>query len=217
MDLTNFNLLSLQTQQMQKDPTTIALCSALQPLFSQLPEETKAVIIYARIDTLNDSLLDELAWQFHIDTYDAYAPIEAKRRLIKQSIQIHAYKGTVYAVRTALQATFGRAVVNEWFKYGGEAYHFRVDIDASETGIGEREIAYSERIALENKNVRSFLESIHIFLTTYAQHVVRIASVSGEATVIYPYALSDILLQVVARKQVFQKSAEKSIIYPKGE
>ncbi len=217
MNLSDFDLLSLQTKGMRDDPVTIALCATLQPLFEQLNDEVKAVIIYAAVDEMDGALLDELAWQFHLDVYDAYAPIEVKRALIKQSIRVHAHKGTVYAVREALQAAFGRAVVREWFEYGGAPYLFRVDIDASLAGVGEREIAYCERAAIEHKNVRSHLERIRIFLTTYAKLAIGAATATGETTSIYPYIVSDLNFSALLRKLLYHKSAETAYVYPKGD
>lgn len=126
MDISNINLLSLQTSQMQQDPTTISLCAALNPQFQELGEETKLCLIYSRIDDLDSDTLDELAWQMHMDWYDSTSDIDIKRSLVKSALKVHRYRGTPYAVEQVIQNYFGDGDVQEWFEYGGQPYYFRV-------------------------------------------------------------------------------------------
>ena len=75
MNLNNINLLDLQTSYMKQDPTTIAMCKILTPIFRELSKESKLAFIYGRVDELDDKILDELAWQFHVDFYSVDFPI----------------------------------------------------------------------------------------------------------------------------------------------
>lgn len=126
MDLSNVDLLSLQSPYMQKDSTTIALCQALTPQFQQLATETKLCLIYSRINELEAPILDELAWQMRVDWYDATADIMIKRQLIKTAIIVHMFRGTPYAVEQVIQTYFGDGYVEEWFDYGGDPGMFKV-------------------------------------------------------------------------------------------
>jgi len=137
-ELKNTDLFSLQTKHMQQDPTTKAMCVALDPQIKAIAEEVKQCLILARVNELPEELLDELAWEFHIDWYDATAPLEVKRELIRKSDQVHMYHGTPYAVEQVLYAYFQDARLQEWFEYQGAPYHFRIitgnpDIDVSGT------------------------------------------------------------------------------------
>jgi P2-related tail formation protein len=118
MDLKNVSLLNLQTAFMKKDPTTQALCVALEPIFRQLADEVKSCLIFCMIDELQVDVLDELAWQMHVDWYDANADINAKRKIIKTAFKIHRYRGTPYAVEEVVKAYFSEAGVSEWFELG---------------------------------------------------------------------------------------------------
>lgn len=129
MDLKNVDLLKLQTQYMQQDKTTQGLCAALTPQFQELAEEVRLALIYARISELDEPLLDELAWQFRVDWYDSEADISVKRNIIKKAIIVHKTIGTAYAVEQVLSTVFEYAVIQEWWEYGGEPYHFRVATD----------------------------------------------------------------------------------------
>ena len=79
MDLTNVDLLSLQPQFLQKDPMTIALCKAFQPVFETLAEGLKGILIYTNIDHLSGPVLDELAWGMNVTWYNTQDTLAARR------------------------------------------------------------------------------------------------------------------------------------------
>lgn len=126
MDLKNVDLLSLQTSAMKRDPTIQAMCAALTPQFQQLADEVKFCLIYTRVNELDSAALDELAWQMHVDWYDATADIEIKRQLIRTANDVHRKLGTPAAVEDVVEAYFGDGKVEEWFEYGGGPGTFRV-------------------------------------------------------------------------------------------
>ena len=161
MDLSNLDLLSLQTNYMKQDPTTIALCQALNLQFQQLSVETKLCLIYSRIDELAEPVLDELAWQFHVDWYDATADISVKRNLIKSSIFVHSHLGTPAAVEQVVQDYFGDGMVDEWFNYSGVPGHFRIQTaNSAVTG----DVAQKLIVAIEKvKRKSAWLDEIIIF------------------------------------------------------
>lgn len=187
MTLENVSLLSLQTSYMRQDPTTVALCAALDEQFRQLGEDVKRVLIYARIWELDDALLDELAWSMHVDGYDAKAGIEEKRRMMKSSLRIHRYKGTVYAVEQVVADVFGEdAEVLEWFDYEGKPYHFKVNVYCKEHGASAADILRAERLILASKNLRSVLERIVLILFSKGTLQVNSAAIISEVTMILP-------------------------------
>lgn len=161
--LENVSLLDLQTGYMKDDPTTKALCLAITPQFRQLADEVKACLIYSRVDQLNDTALDELAWQMHIDWYDAGAELNVKRQLVKDAIMIHRYRGTPYAVEQLVEAYFGDGYVQEWFEYGGDPYMFKV-VTSNPSVTGDQAAQFL-KVLNSVKNARSHLEEIIISLT----------------------------------------------------
>ncbi len=162
MNLSNLNLLSLQTGYMQKDKTTSGLCSALQPQLLQLIQDSELCSLMARIDHLNEKLLDELAWQMHVDFYTEVT-LEQKRELVKTALIIHKTKGTPYAVETLITAVFGDGEVQEWFEYDGEPYTFKV-LTSNASVTSEQASLFLK--ALDSvKNARSHLQEIIVALT----------------------------------------------------
>lgn len=163
VNLKNVDLLNLQTSYMKQDATTNALCSALTPQFRQLADETKACLIFSRIDNLDNVALDELAWQMHVDWYDANADITIKRQIIKKALKVHRHRGTPYAVEQVIQDYFGDGKIEEWFEYGGEPYYFRV-ITSNKSITGEQADQFIKAVD-KVKNLRSVLEQVIISMS----------------------------------------------------
>lgn len=158
MTLSNVDLLALQPASLQDDPSTRALCHALQPVFTGLAEQLKGMLIYTHIDQLDGPVLDELAWGMDIGWYRADDTPAARRATVKQALRVFAHMGTVGAVKRAASAAFGDAEVEEWFDYGGEPGCFRVYTEepAATTTRAQEFIATVEAV----KNVRSHLEQV---------------------------------------------------------
>jgi phage tail P2-like protein len=126
MKLEDVDLLSLQTNYMKQDRTTIAMCAALTPQLQQIAQETKLALLYSRIDTLPEMILDELAWQMKLDWYDTMADLEIKKQLVKTAPIIKACLGTPFAVEEVIKIYFGDGYTQEWYEYGGEPFMFKV-------------------------------------------------------------------------------------------
>lgn len=92
------------------------------------------VIIIPNIAKIVDSrLIDLLAWQFHVDFYEADAPLELRRELVLKSLEWHTYKGTRWVVEDILHTVFETGIVLEWFEYNPkphenwhDAYRFKI-------------------------------------------------------------------------------------------
>jgi phage tail P2-like protein len=109
--------------------------------------------------TCPEAQLPWLAWALSVDEWDAAWPIETKREVIAASIEQHRKKGTVGALRRALQRLGYEVEIDE---ATGVAYTFkiRVRIRAGESAggsVSEDVLNRSIAIALRHKNARSFL------------------------------------------------------------
>lgn len=116
--------------------------------------------VLSRVDELPEDVLDMLAYDLKVDWYEPKAEIKYKRQAIKESLLVHRYKGTKYAVETALHSLFKSAEVQEWFEYGGEPFHFMVTVYGStraKLGKLYLKIQYA-------KNLRSVLDTVEFQL-----------------------------------------------------
>lgn len=162
MKLTELTMLSLQTAYMQKDPTTQALCAALDGELSKTVTGIYNILMFNALNTAGNTpfaheLLDELAWQFHCDYYDPDADIETKKAVVKESIKIHRRKGTPQAVIDLLKAAFpSETYLYEWWQYGGKPYHFKI-VTSSLNGVNVGSFINALNSV---KNARSYLDSV---------------------------------------------------------
>ncbi len=138
--------------------------------------ELEKILIYM-FDTVDVKALSFLAEQFDllgIKGWNAAVTEQQKRDLLKQAIELHRYKGTVYAIRRAIQGVGyyditiiegggnmynGAFLYNGLITYGGGNWAtFRVILDIGDSK-GINTIETNEAIALINeyKNARSKL------------------------------------------------------------
>lgn len=217
MDLDNISVLDLQTSFMKSDKTTQALCFALDKQFKQISEEFKLVLIYCRVNDLDEVALDELAWQMHVDFYKHSLSLDKKKELIKNSLRWHKIKGTPAAVEEVISTIFGRSKIEEWFEYGGEPFFFRVNVDASKQGASKEDLDMLENLINEYKNKRSWLEVINIFLTSSNSAKLGGYSNTGEEIIIYPWRVTESKSTGPISFAIGFKSLETLTIYPKEE
>ena len=100
----------------------------------EIIDETGQVIMIPNIMGLTDeTLVDILAWQFHVDFYDATKDIDFKKNLVQQSIIWHKTKGTVALVEEVINTYFpGGATLEEWFQYKSPLPPNFPNVDATE-------------------------------------------------------------------------------------
>lgn len=78
------------------------------------------------------ALLPWLAWALSVDEWDSDWPDAIKRSVIQQSVAIHRKKGTVHAVRRALEVLGVQVELREWFEQKGEPHTFLLTAWAGE-------------------------------------------------------------------------------------
>lgn len=106
-------------------------------------------------------LLPYLAAAWSVDEWDPEWSESTKRRVIRESPDIHRVKGTKGAIRRAVEALGMGALIEEWFDYGGAPYSFRMSVRLEATAVWtSRQAGTLWRTALNTKNVRSWLEKI---------------------------------------------------------
>jgi len=145
-----------------------AAAACLDKLVEGFDERVKLMLIYSRIDELDNGQLDDLAWQWNIGYFEGYNFAETlteKRVLIKNAIQMHWYKGTKWALESVPIFLGMPAFAIEWFESDilgthMEPYEFDLAIDTGVRGA-QPTIQDDIRNLINNiKNVRSYLRHI---------------------------------------------------------
>lgn len=114
------------------------------------------------------ALLPWLAWAYSVDQWDSRWTEAQKRAVVRNSLFVHRYKGTLGAVERAIGALGYTVRIVEWFDDTprADAFTFRVDIHIADTGIDEPMYATMERLVNDAKNVRSYLSGLRLVART---------------------------------------------------
>ena len=158
-ELQHTSLLDILPQNLLRDEQIKAAAQALDAELQKITAATKEALLLPRLDELPEAVIDLLAWQWHVDFYEPNMSLKTKRQLVRESIAWHRLKGTKAAVEKMVQAVFRGGVVTEWFEYGGEPYHFRVDI-LSAPQITAENTTRLLNVINASKNIRSWLDEI---------------------------------------------------------
>jgi phage tail P2-like protein len=151
--------------------------STLLPLSSTRLERALAAFVSRRFDdlpvpirdlwnadTCPADMLSWLAWSRSVDVWEEDWSEAHKRAVIRESFQIHCQKGTVGAVRRALEALDIGSHITEWWQDGAPRGTFKID-------------AFAERIFAQDGSIDQAL------LDTITQVVERTKRLSQHYTV----------------------------------
>lgn len=161
--LTSENLIGQFPSSMSETNNQYALAVATAEELIKLYNVHDMLAIYARIDELDELLLDILAKDFNVDCWDSNYPADIKRSIFKNSWNVHYHKGTVGSVETFLLSIFKNVAIKEWFDYGGDPYYFKISVNNKYPGALTKDgykifFNYIEKV----KPARAKLEDLHI-------------------------------------------------------
>lgn len=126
INIQTVSMLDLLPPSIRSDPAMAAAAAALDVQLQETTSMITALDIFGRAAEWTEAETDELAWQYNPPYYDAGLPLDQKRTLVKNAIPFHRHKSTPKAVEDLIAILFGEGVVEEWWQYGGDPYHFRV-------------------------------------------------------------------------------------------
>lgn len=109
-----------------KDYDAQALSYAISNQIKKIMDYSKLICTSACIDLLPADILDLMALEYNTQYYDQALPIEVKRVLIKNTLKWYERAGTPAAVEELVTAVFGYGAEKEWYEYGGEPGHFKL-------------------------------------------------------------------------------------------
>ena len=112
------------------------------------------------VDKMPEWRLDEMAEEMGC-VYDTDAEIEWKRRWIRNAYLNYLHIGTAAAIEEYLSAKLDGVKVLEWWKYGGSAYHFKVQA----IGVTPNKTEWAASAIEKLKNVRSVYDGMEELMT----------------------------------------------------
>ncbi len=113
-------------------------------------------------DTCPVHLLPYLAWAFSVDRWDRNWPEETKRQVIRDAWLIHRHKGTISALRRAIEPLGYLIRVSEWWEFDGEPGTFKVDVGTLDSGVTEEMYLEMERLIADAKPASRHLIGLNI-------------------------------------------------------
>ena len=177
--LTKENLLFTFPVSLRGNPSIAALGDVTAEALAKRPEEIGRISIYPKIDELPEALLDILAYDFKVDWWDPNYSLEEKRQVFKDSWYVHRHMGTKAAVERAISAIYPNTRVLEWWEYGGEPYHFKLDINVTSDHIdSDKQRRVLERLNFY-KNLRSHNDGVTYFVEAAPAIAKAASSVTG--------------------------------------
>ena len=163
-----------------------AVITIISDMLRRAAREIKKINIFGRIDELSEDLLDILAYDLHVDWYSFEYPLTVKLAIIKDSILVHKFLGTRFAVETALGNVIPGAKVFEWFKYDGRPYTFRLVVDVESSGLSQQLQEEVFRLVDFYKNLRSHFEGIVYQLEMPGDLYIGAHTILGRTIKVYP-------------------------------
>lgn len=157
-------------------------------------------------------LLPWLGFALSVEGWDTNWTEQQKRDAIAASVEVHRVKGTVGAVKRALQAIGYEVYINE---ETGQPYTFRLQVDISEKGASDPAIYdEAERIALATKNARSHLTGVDALGKVRGVASLMLAGISGEDTLVWPDVVQEIRIAPLLNVLTAEQTIDSATVYP---
>lgn len=201
--LEDVKLNELLPYSIKKDETIQNITEVLDNTFNLINQNINKALLWDKIDSLPEEILDLLAYQLKVDYYDIFMPTaEQKRILIRDSISQHKIKGTPAAVEKLVSFYFESAKVLENWEYeNGEPYHFKI-IDILAAMPNTRTLMNFINVVYTAKNTRSWCDEAR-FQRNYNK-------------VIYYGAYTNMYKKIILRPHVFDKDKLTGTTYIAG-
>lgn len=138
--------------------------------------------------------LPSLAAERSVDRWDENWPEATKRKVIANAPFVHRHKGTVGAIRRAVEPIGYLIRVLHWYQEtpNAEPGTFKLDVGVLDTGINEPMYAELERLIDDAKPLTRHLTGLAISMETRGPLYVGAACYLGDELTIYPYTTETI-------------------------
>lgn len=147
-----------------------------------------------------EPVLPYLAWALSVDRWDPTWPVAIKRRVIAAAFFIHQHKGTIGALRRAVEPLGYLIEVVEWWQSQPEGPRgtFRLKVGVLDTGITDEMYQELERVIDDAKPLSRHLIGLAISLESRGPVYVGAAAYLGDELTVYPYTPSEIVVSGTA-------------------
>lgn len=169
-------------------------------------------------DTCPAHLLYQLAWAWSVDRWDDTWSETVKRSVIRSAFFVHAYKGTIGALRRVVEP-FGYLIeINEWWELQppGPRGTFALKVGVSNGGISEDTYQELSRLIDDARPVSRHMLGLDISLEVRVPGYQAAPSCDGEVIEVYPWEASDIDVSVGSFELMTDHTTDLLEIYLNG-
>lgn len=215
MKLYEIEFVKLLPAFMHDDLAVKGLASGTDEIIKALEATKRIMSVWDNIGNLEESELDELAWELNVLWYDKSADLEAKRDIILNSDKVYQKLGTKWAVENVIRSYFGNGHVFEWFEYDGEPGHFKI-LSENPTITNDK---YAEFLNILHKVKRAsaILDGIQITITGQMQMYLGAALQTGVELSVYPIFNDELTASYTCPLLSYYKQGTQLSVYPKLE
>ncbi|HAV4199418.1 phage tail protein I [Acinetobacter baumannii] len=142
-----------------------------------------------RVDDAPADFLSILAWQFSVDRWQDDWPDDIKRAQIKNSIKVHTYKGTNFALRSIVESFGYSLTIHEWWQESpmNEPGTFQITVETKGKALSERTYKTLVELLHNAKPLTRELKGIEInVINVEGETNIAAAMYCGEDITIYP-------------------------------
>ncbi len=145
-------------------------------------------------------LLPFLAWSFSVDRWNPSWPLATKRAVTAAAYFVHRKKGTIGALRRAVEPLGFLIRVIEWWQTNppGPRGSFRLEVGVLQTGIDEAMYAELERLIDDAKPCSRPMLGLQISIEARGTQATSAAAYLGDVLTVYPYSPPDIVVSGTA-------------------
>lgn len=192
LTLSNVSLIDVMPANLTSDPKIYSLCKAIDALNQVVTSAISSVSVLDNLGNQTSDITDLLAFEQRTPFYDQSLSLDVRQGLVQNTGKVNSVKGTKGAIEEIASLVFGDSWVDEWFQYGADPYYFRVNVEASQQGASEDDLAKLQLIIENLKNARSFLDVINIYLTSKCKAYFGAGLTTGEEITVYPWSTREL-------------------------
>jgi len=182
----------LLPESIKNDAKIKAISKCMDYIFSAFNGDERKLLIYSRIDELDEQTLDDIAWGWGLNYetgYNLLETIEEKRALVKNALQIHKHKGTRFATERAAKLLNITCEIIEWWEDETgelEPFEFRVDAGSDTRDLTPEFFANLNKLVNATKNVRSHMKGVRAILAATHVYSIGVASLGAAFVEVFP-------------------------------
>lgn len=126
MDTRDVDFIKLLPFFMREDEADKGLSKGIDKAIDPLSDKIDLFTTWDKLDKMTGEEIDLLAEELHISWYDKDTTLDIKRQIIRDSDIVHAKLGTNWAALQVITTYFGEGKIVDWYDYGGNPGHFKV-------------------------------------------------------------------------------------------